>query len=86
MITIMLIVIPGGIRAEIADEGGPGVPVLQSAQPGWPELAESGHGLRLVDQLSTRWSCSQDQCGTVTWFELTDATSTARDPNWTEDG
>jgi anti-sigma regulatory factor (Ser/Thr protein kinase) len=73
MITITLIATPDGVRAEIADEGGSNVPVLHPALSGRPELAETGRGLQLVDELSARWSYNHDQCGTVTWFELADA-------------
>jgi anti-sigma regulatory factor (Ser/Thr protein kinase) len=69
-ITIALIAVPGGIRAEVTDQGGATVPVLRPDQPGPPELAERGRGLQLVDMLSARWSYLCDTAGTVTWFEL----------------
>jgi hypothetical protein len=34
--------------------------------------AENGHGLRLVEILSARWSYYSDAAGMVTWFELTE--------------
>lgn len=84
VITVTLIEIQGGIRAEVADEGGVTVPALRPAPRGSPELAESGRGLQLVDTLSARWSYCRDQAGTVTWFELTDAAPrAARPPNTT---
>lgn len=71
-VTVTLIAIPGGIRAEVIDDGGTTVPVLRSARP-WPaELAESGRGLQLVEMLATRWNYCRDEAGTVTWFELTE--------------
>jgi serine/threonine-protein kinase RsbW len=69
-ITITLIAIPGGIRAEVSDEGGATVPALHPGPPGSPELTLSGRGLQLVDMLAARWSYSRDEAGTVTWFEL----------------
>jgi serine/threonine-protein kinase RsbW len=74
-ITVTLIVIPGGIRAEVTDEGGATVPALHPTPPEPTELAESGRGLQLVDMLSTRWSYCRDEAGTVTWFELTEPPS-----------
>jgi hypothetical protein len=41
------------------------------SEPGEPDLLEGGRGLRLVEQLATRWSYHFDTTGTVTWFELT---------------
>ena len=72
-ITVNLIAIPGGIRAEVTDDGSETVPALrptQPAEPGQPDLAESGRGLQLVDMLSARWGYSRDEPGTITWFEL----------------
>ena len=67
-ITVTLIAVPDGIRAEVIDEGGPGVPVLR----GPLDLSESGRGLHLVDTLSARWDYWRDEAGTVTWFELSE--------------
>ncbi len=69
-ITVTLIAIPDGIRAEVIDEGGATVPALRPAPPESPELSEGGRGLQLVDMLSTRWNYCRDEAGTVTWFEL----------------
>ncbi len=68
-ITITLIAIPGGIRAEVLDDGSASVP---SVLPGsrLPDLSEGGRGLQLVATLSTRWNYWRDEAGTVTWFEL----------------
>jgi anti-sigma regulatory factor (Ser/Thr protein kinase) len=74
IVTITLIAIPGGIRAEVADEGGATVPAVRRG-PGFPELAESGRGLQLVEMLSTRWSFALAEGRTVTWFELTGTAS-----------
>ena len=71
-ITITMIDIPGGIRAEVIDEGSQTVPALRTGQPVLPELAESGRGLQLVHTLAARWDYYRDEAGTVTWFELPD--------------
>jgi anti-sigma regulatory factor (Ser/Thr protein kinase) len=72
-ITVSLIAVLGGIRAEVIDEGGATVPALRPGQPDPPELAESGRGLMLVDSLSARWSYLCGEGGTVTWFELAES-------------
>lgn len=78
-ITVALFAIPGGIRAEITDEGGATVPTLQAGSRESALTAERGRGLRLVDTLSTRWGHCRDGVGTVTWFELvTPANRTSR--------
>ena len=66
-ITVRLIAIPGGIRAEVVDQGSTTVPALMRSRPG---LDESGRGLQLVDALATRWDYARDAAGTLTWFEL----------------
>jgi anti-sigma regulatory factor (Ser/Thr protein kinase) len=69
-ITVTLITTPGGIRTEVADEGGATTPTMcPGAWP--PELTEDGRGLRIVDMLADRWGGSWcEASGTVTWFEL----------------
>jgi anti-sigma regulatory factor (Ser/Thr protein kinase) len=71
-ITVTLIAIPGGIRAEVIDEGAASVPALRPGPGEAPDLAEDGRGLYLVQALSTRWSYACDEAGAVTWFELTE--------------
>jgi anti-sigma regulatory factor (Ser/Thr protein kinase) len=71
-ITVTLIAIPDGIRAEVIDEGSATVPALRPAPPETADLAEGGRGLHLVDMLSTRWNYCRDEAGTATWFELTE--------------
>lgn len=72
--------IPGGIRAEVIDEGGATDPTLRPGHPGLPELAEGGRGLQLVEMLSARWSYIRDETRTVTWFELAERAMSA---DWT---
>ena len=69
-ITITLIAVPDGIRAEVIDEGGATNPMLSCGQVEPAALAENGRGLQLVQMLSARWSFAHDEAGTVTWFEL----------------
>ena len=71
-ITVILIAVPGGIRAEVIDEGGTTVPALRRDCGSSPDLAEGGRGLQLVELLAARWDYCRDEAGTVTWFELTD--------------
>src|SRR5450759_773974 len=68
-ITVTLIAVPGGIRAEVIDEGSATVPALRPVPSEPTDLAEGGRGLQLVDMLSTRWNYCRDEAGTVTWFE-----------------
>ena len=70
-ITITLVSIPGGIRAEVIDEGSVTVPSLVHGL-GQPDLPEDGRGLQLVEMLSARWSFWRDEAGLVTWFELSE--------------
>jgi anti-sigma regulatory factor (Ser/Thr protein kinase) len=71
-ITITVIAVPGGIRVEVIDEGSTTIPAASLSQPQELDLAENGHGLRLVEILSARWGHYSDAAGTVTWFELTE--------------
>jgi anti-sigma regulatory factor (Ser/Thr protein kinase) len=71
-ITITVIAVPGGIRVEVIDEGSTTTPAASLSQPQEPDLAENGHGLRLVEILSARWGHYSDAAGTVTWFALTE--------------
>jgi len=71
MVTVALFAIPGGIRAEVTDQGGATTPaVLRSGQ----ELADHGRGLELVSALATRWGYRGGSAGVVTWFDLCDPT------------
>ncbi len=53
------------VRAEVSD-GNPTVPSSRRAR----ELAGTGRGLQLIDQLSTRWGVSSSDVGKTVWFEL----------------
>jgi anti-sigma regulatory factor (Ser/Thr protein kinase) len=53
------------VRAEVSD-GNPTVPSTRRAH----ELAGTGRGLHLIEQLSTRWGISASDAGKTVWFEL----------------
>jgi hypothetical protein len=56
----------GMVRVEVADAGGPSVPVPQDEADDW---AKGGRGLRLVRDLSDQLGCRiQADGGLVTWF------------------
>lgn len=59
-------VAPGSVRVEVEDAGdGP------SRAPAAPDdSAEGGRGLRLVQQLATRWGSARTLRGTAVWAEL----------------
>jgi anti-sigma regulatory factor (Ser/Thr protein kinase) len=58
----------GMVRVEVADAGGLSVPVPQDENDDW---AESGHGLRLVRDLSDQMSYRiEADGGLVTWFVI----------------
>ena len=71
-VTITVIAVPSGIRVEVIDEGSATIPATSLSQPQELDLAENGHGLRLVEILSAQWNHYSDAAGTVTWFELTE--------------
>jgi anti-sigma regulatory factor (Ser/Thr protein kinase) len=56
---------PGGVRIAVRDDGpvsGPGPRQALTASP--------GHGLWLVDTVSTRWAAERAPGGTMVWAEL----------------
>jgi anti-sigma regulatory factor (Ser/Thr protein kinase) len=59
----------GVVRVEVADRGGPGVPVLRAGGSD----ADGGRGLRVVACLAARWGWRRRGSETVTWFELRDS-------------
>jgi anti-sigma regulatory factor (Ser/Thr protein kinase) len=61
----------GGVRVEVTDSSGDGVPVLPPPASAGGE-AEGGRGLRLrlVDRLAARWGYCRGGGRTTTWFEL----------------
>ena len=67
--TITVSGVPDGtVRVEVADAGGPSVPVPRGGSGG---CGESGRGLHLVGDLSARWGYRiEADGGLVTWFEV----------------
>ena len=56
------------VRVEVADAGGPSVPVPRSEPAG---CGEGGRGLHLVGDLSARWGYrTEPDGGLVTWFDV----------------
>lgn len=53
------------VRAEVSD-GNPVVPSTRRPH----ELAGTGRGLQLIEQLATRWGVSASEVGKTVWFEL----------------
>jgi hypothetical protein len=61
-----------GVRVEVTDRSGDGVPVLHPASEAAGGEEESGRGMRLVDALSARWGYQRSGGLATTWFELCD--------------
>jgi anti-sigma regulatory factor (Ser/Thr protein kinase) len=64
-VTIVVVDVPDGILVEVIDDGAAGTPVVKDDL-----LSPNGHGLFLVQQLSTRWGYLRDPGGTTVWFHL----------------
>jgi serine/threonine-protein kinase RsbW len=64
-VTIVVIDVPDGVLIEVIDDGSPGMPVVKGDL-----LATDGHGLFLVQQLTTQWGYLRDPAGTTVWFHL----------------
>jgi anti-sigma regulatory factor (Ser/Thr protein kinase) len=56
-----------GVRIEVTDRSGDGVPVLHPAGVG---EAEGSRGMQLVDALAARWGYQRGGGLATTWFEL----------------
>lgn len=65
-VSLAVLTIAGGLRIEVADQGGATVPLIREPS----ELVPGGRGLRLVDALAARWGFYRTGAGTVTWFEV----------------
>lgn len=62
------ITLTGIVRIEVTDQGGPSVPLLAASRG----MADSGHGLELVDAMSEQWGYRNEPDGRlVTWCEVT---------------
>lgn len=59
----------GGVRVEVTDRSGDGVPVLKPV--GFADGdGEGSRGMRLVDTLAARWGYERGGGYATTWFEL----------------
>jgi anti-sigma regulatory factor (Ser/Thr protein kinase) len=69
-VTVTITETLGGVRVEVADDGGPGVPALR-----WSGgiAAEDGMGLLLLEAMTEKWGYRNDDGHMVTWFELSAA-------------
>jgi anti-sigma regulatory factor (Ser/Thr protein kinase) len=56
----------GQVRVEVHDLGSDTSPTIR--EPG--RLAESGAGLRVVEEIANRWGFYDDPSGRVVWFEM----------------
>jgi anti-sigma regulatory factor (Ser/Thr protein kinase) len=64
-VTIVIVDVPDGVLIEVTDGGSAGTPVVRSDL-----MAQHGHGLYLVQQLSAQWGYLRDSGGTTVWFHL----------------
>ena len=56
---------PGMLRVEVGDDD-PGLPVAREPDAAGP----GGRGLRILDEVASRWGVDPDGPGKVVWFEL----------------
>jgi anti-sigma regulatory factor (Ser/Thr protein kinase) len=65
VVRLALLSMPGAVRVEVTNDGGWRYePVLV------PAGSVSGRGLRIVDQLASRWGSFERAASTTVWFEL----------------
>jgi anti-sigma regulatory factor (Ser/Thr protein kinase) len=64
-VTVVAIGVPGGVLIEVVDDGSAGTPIVKGDL-----YAAEGHGLFLVQQLTTQWGYLRDHGGTTVWFHL----------------
>ena len=69
VVTVTVVAGERGVRVEVTDRIGDGVPFLPSAGSAGGE-AEGGRGIRLVDALSARWGYERGGGLATTWFEI----------------
>jgi anti-sigma regulatory factor (Ser/Thr protein kinase) len=70
--TVTLTLAAGGgvYRLEVADQGGGGTRPCPPPENGPEDDAESGRGLRIVNELSLRWGFHEDGAQTIVWAEF----------------
>ena len=66
MVGIRFEVMPSHVRVEVADEGPGFDPASLPAEPS----RAGGWGLRLVDEMSSRWGVADGEQGARVWFEI----------------
>jgi anti-sigma regulatory factor (Ser/Thr protein kinase) len=69
LVTVTVAAGGGGVRVEVTDRSGDGVPVLLPAASA-DDDAEGSRGMRLVDALAARWGYQRGGGYATTWFEL----------------
>lgn len=65
VVTVLVWSTPHGTRVEVEDEG-THLPVRRR----YAATAGTGHGLQLVEQLTTRWGAERRGSGKAVWFEI----------------
>ncbi len=69
-VTILVAITSGEILIGVTDDGGTDEPVLNEADDGEDDDAESGRGLRLVHQFSAHWGHYRQDRQLTTWLKL----------------
>ncbi len=68
LVTVTVTACGEGVRIEVTERSGDGVPVLKPADGGGE--AEGSRGLLLVDALAAQWGYQRGEGLATTWFEL----------------
>jgi anti-sigma regulatory factor (Ser/Thr protein kinase) len=68
LMTVTVAACGEGVRVEVTDHSGDGVPVLHPADGGGQ--AEGSRGMQLVDTMAARWGYQRGGGLTTTWFEI----------------
>jgi two-component sensor histidine kinase len=68
LVTVTVAACGEGVRIEVTERSGDGVPVLKIADGGGG--AEGSRGLLLVDALAAQWGYQRGGGLATTWFEL----------------
>jgi anti-sigma regulatory factor (Ser/Thr protein kinase) len=68
LVTVTVAACGEGVRVEVTERSGNGVPALQSA--GGEAESEGSRGLLLVDALAARWGYQRGGGLATTWFEV----------------
>jgi anti-sigma regulatory factor (Ser/Thr protein kinase) len=68
LVTVTVATCDEGVRVEVTDRSGNGVPVLKPTAAG--DEAEGSRGMQLVDALAARWGYQRGGGLATTWFVL----------------